>query len=45
LEDLADKCTEGQFSGEEPAEYETYVRAIEFIAVLQARARRVLSHG
>ncbi|MBI3325131.1 MAG: hypothetical protein HYZ81_00285 [Nitrospinae bacterium] len=45
LEDLADKCTEGQLSSEELAEYETYVRAIEFIAVLQAKARRLLSNG
>ncbi len=45
LEELADKCTEGQLSGEGRAEYETYVRAIEFIAVLQAKARQLLSHG
>jgi hypothetical protein len=45
LEDLADKCTEGQLSGEERTEYETYMRAIEFIAVLQTKARRLLSNG
>lgn len=45
LEELADKCTEGQLSSEERAEYGTYVRAIEFIAVLQAKAHRLLSHG
>ena len=43
LEDLADKCTEGELSADEKLEYETYVRAIEFIGVLQAHARRMLS--
>jgi ubiquinone biosynthesis protein COQ9 len=43
LEELADKCTEGELSAEEKIEYETYVRAIEFIGVLQAHARRMLS--
>ena len=43
LEELADKCTEGELSADEKLEYETYVRAIEFIGVLQAHARRMLS--
>ena len=43
LDELADKCTEGQLTAEERAEYETAVAAIEFISVLQARARRLLS--
>jgi hypothetical protein len=43
LETLADKSTEGQLSAEERAEYETAVAAIEFISVLQAKARRLLS--
>lgn len=42
LEELADKCTEGELSAEEQQEYETYVRVIEFIGVLQAHARRML---
>jgi hypothetical protein len=45
LEELADKCTEGQLSVEERAEYETYVQAIHFIAILQAKARHILSNG
>jgi hypothetical protein len=45
LEELAYKRIEGQLSSEEHAEYETYVRAIEFIAVVQAKARRLMSHG
>ena len=45
LEELADKCTEGQLSGDERTEYETYVQALEFIAVLQAQARSLLTNG
>ena len=36
---LARKCNEGELSAEERAEYETYVMAGEFIAILQAKAR------
>jgi len=39
---LADKCTEGQLTPEERDEYETYIRGSRFIAVLQAKARRLL---
>lgn len=42
IEELADKCTEGRLSPEEQAEYETFVHAIDFIAVLQAQARDIL---
>jgi hypothetical protein len=45
LEELADKCTEGQLSADERTEYETYVQALEFIAVLQAQARSLLTDG
>jgi hypothetical protein len=44
LEDLADKSTEGTLSEDERTEYETYVHAIDFIAVLQSQARRILNH-
>lgn len=40
---LADKCTEGQLTPEEREEYETYVRASRFVAILQAKARRLLA--
>ena len=43
LEELADKSTEGALSEDERAEYETYVHAIDFIAVLQTQARRILN--
>jgi hypothetical protein len=42
---LADKCTEGQLTAEEREEYETYVRASRFIAILQAKARKVLAQA
>ena len=46
IEELADKNTEGALTPEERDEYETYVRAIEFIAVLQAKARTIMArHG
>jgi hypothetical protein len=43
LDVLADKNTEGELSPDERAEYETYVRALDFIAILQAKARRLLA--
>ncbi len=43
IDDLADRCTEGQLTSEERAEYETYVNFIDFIGLLQARARRLLT--
>jgi hypothetical protein len=42
LEELADKSTEGELSEDERAEYESYVHAIDVLAVLQAKARRLL---
>lgn len=43
IEDLAQRNTEGQLSEAERSEYEGYVRANHFIAVLQAKARKLLS--
>jgi uncharacterized protein YnzC (UPF0291/DUF896 family) len=43
IDTLADKCTEGQLTPEEREEYETYVQASRFIAILQAKARNLLS--
>ena len=42
IDELADKCTEDALSAAERSEYETYVHAIDFIAVLQAQARSLL---
>jgi hypothetical protein len=45
IDELADKCTEGQLTEEERHEYETYVRAIDFIAIMQSKARQVLKRN
>ena len=42
IDELADKCNEGELTPEEVAEYDSYVDAIDLIAVLQAQARDVL---
>jgi len=41
IEELAEKCTEGQLSAEERSEYEGYVRANKFVAILRREARRL----
>ena len=43
IDELADKCTEGSLSEDERNEYETYVRASNLIAILQAKARKFLT--
>src|SRR5207247_10494167 len=40
---LAEKCNEGELTPEERREYETYVMAGEFLAILQAKARSLLA--
>ena len=42
IDKLARKCNEGELSEEEHREYETYVQTIDFIAILQAKARALL---
>jgi hypothetical protein len=41
--ELARKCNEGELSSTERYEYETYVVAGELLAILQAKARILLS--
>jgi hypothetical protein len=43
IEELAAKNTDGDLTDDERSEYEGYVRANNFIATLQARARKLLS--
>ena len=43
VDTLADRCTEGQLTPEEREEYETYVRTSRFIAILQAKGRKLLA--
>ena len=41
IDQLASKSSEGQLSDDERAEYEGYVRANKFIAVLRREAKRL----
>jgi hypothetical protein len=43
IEELAAKCNEGELSPAEQAEYEAYVRANKFVAIVQAKARKLLA--
>ena len=43
IEELATKCDEGELTPEERREYESYVRAIHLISILQSKARAVLA--
>ena len=45
IEELARKSTEGELTEPERAEYEGYVRANKFVAILQAKARKLLGLG
>jgi len=45
IDQLARKCNEGELSDDERREYETYVHAIDFIAILQAKARALLKQS
>ncbi|MBI5384494.1 MAG: hypothetical protein HZA90_07370 [Verrucomicrobia bacterium] len=40
---LAQKCDDGQLTPEERAEYQFFVEVGDFVAVLQAKARRYLT--
>lgn len=42
---LARKCNEGKLTEAEHAEYETYVQVLDFIAILQAKARKLLARS
>jgi hypothetical protein len=39
VEELADKANEGQLTTDERREYETFIEANDFVAILLARAR------
>jgi hypothetical protein len=43
IEELAEMANEGELTELERAEYEGYAQANKFIAVLQAKARRLLA--
>lgn len=41
---LARKCNEGKLNDREQREYEMYVNTIDFIGILQTKARSMLRH-
>jgi hypothetical protein len=45
IDRLSRKCNEGRLTEAERREYESYVYAIDFIAILQAKARALLRRG
>jgi hypothetical protein len=45
IDKLARKCNEGELTDSERREYETYVYALDFIAILQAKARALLKRS
>jgi len=45
IDRLARKCNEGELSTDERREYETYVFIIDFIAILQAKARALFKRS
>jgi hypothetical protein len=45
IAELAEKCNEGQLTVQERQEYEAFVRAIDLVAILQSKARRLLARS
>ncbi len=45
LDELAEKCTEGRLTDEERQEYDACIRAIDFISIMQSKARQVLQRN
>ncbi len=42
MDELAKKCNEGRLTADEREEYETSVRFANYLAIIQAKARRLL---
>lgn len=43
IEELGNRCNEGTLTSSERAEYESFVRGIDLISILQSKARRLLA--
>lgn len=43
IDELAEKCNEGRLTSEEESEYDAYIRAMDVLAILQAKARSLAS--
>lgn len=44
IEELRQKANEGTLTPAEDAEYKDFIEAVDLIAIMQAKARRFLSH-
>ena len=42
MDELAEKCNQGRLTLEEREEYETSIRFANYLAIIQAKARRLL---
>jgi hypothetical protein len=42
MDELAEKCNEGRLTAEEREEYDTSIRFANYLAIIQAKARRLL---
>jgi hypothetical protein len=42
MDELAEKCNEGRLTSEEREEYETSIRFANYLALIQAKARRLV---
>lgn len=45
VDELADKCNEGELTDAERDEYDDYLQAFHLIEILQRKARRTLANG
>ena len=45
MDELATKCQEGALSEEERTEYAAYMSAANVLAIMQAKARRIVASG
>ena len=45
LDELAEKCSDETLTADERKTYESYLRAANFIGVLQSKARALLAHS
>jgi hypothetical protein len=45
VDELADKCNEGELTDAERGEYDDYLQAFHLIEILQLKARRALTNG
>lgn len=43
MDKLAEKCNEGRLTPQEQEEYDTAIRFANYLAILQAKARRALA--